>query len=109
MTAIYAALPAMSDAIDAVYDIFGVDATYTACGGAGVAIKTVQVDSPTIWGEEIEVSNESIGVEMRRSEVAEKPRRGDTIKIGSTTYRFEQVLRSGTDLEWRALAVANGC
>ena len=98
---------AFSSAIDTLYAMFGVSASYETQREAASTVTIVITEDLSQWGADITVANDYHGITVRRSDVTDKPRRGDTFTVDSTVYCVEQVLRQPNEFEWRTLAVVN--
>ena len=83
----------------AIYRALGREAMY----GETPCLAIVSHDL-TQWGGEIQLQADSALVSVRRSEIAERPRRGDSVAMATgQEYRIERLLLAD-DHEWRCLA-----
>ena len=88
--------------IDAIYRTPGmsVEATYD-----GNPVRVVVSHDLSTWGEEISVRNGMVIVAVRKSQVAERPRRGDVFALAAgPQYTVEQTQNSD-ELEHRCLCL----
>jgi len=97
-------MSSMQAAVDAGYDEWGVSATHTDGNTAATTDCTVVLDfNLTQFGDAIQVNSASALVNVRRSEITSRPRRGDTFTTGDgTTYDVDQVLLR-TEFEFQVL------
>jgi hypothetical protein len=76
----------MQSPIDAVFDAFGVDASFTPDGGTLVPVRAIAKRPDTIVGfRETRIHAETTTFEVRASEVA-SPRPGDQLTVGDQTF-----------------------
>ena len=75
----------MQSPIDAVFDAFGLDASFTADGGTPVPVRLIAKRPDAIVGfGETRIRAETTTFEVRASEVA-RPRPGDQLTVGGET------------------------
>jgi hypothetical protein len=99
MTSVFAS------AADAIYRTLGVPAVYESTEDGESTVRVIVSHDLTQWGDVISVQNNMAMVSVRRSEIADRPRRGDTFTLEvSRVYLVERVMRSD-DLEHRCLVV----
>ena len=76
----------MQSPIDAVFDAFGLDASFTPDGGMPAPVRVIAKRPDTIVGfGETRIHTETAIFELRASEVA-NPRPGDQLTVGSDTF-----------------------
>lgn len=68
--------PAITAALAAAYNVFGVSATYS-----GATVSVVMTTNLQQWGDQISVANGRVALRVRKSEVAERPARGATFTV----------------------------
>ncbi len=79
-------MTAFPGAVDATFAAFGIDATYTAAGGAPVGARVMAKRPDTIIGfGETRIHAETATFEVRASEVA-SPRPGDQLTVRGETF-----------------------
>jgi len=88
--------------IDAIYQTAGVAATYTDRAGAQSSVTVIVEHSLGQYGEQAEVLRANAAISVRVSEVASRPRKGDTFVAGGTAYTVADV-QSSNELEHVAL------
>jgi len=90
--------------VDAIYAKAGVSATYTDRAGATSSVVVIIEHSLGQYGDQAEVVGASAVITVRTSDMASRPRKGDTFAVGATTYTVADV-QGSDDLEHTALVV----
>ena len=95
----------MQAAIDPGYAVFGQDAIYTDRDLNDKPCRIVLSFDLAKWGDAITVTSYQAMVNVRRSEIAGRPRRGETFTTAmGQVFAVEQVL-TATEYEYMVLAV----
>lgn len=93
------------EAIDAGYEEFGEVATFTPLNGDPSECTVVIDHNLQKWGDAVTIGNANAVVNVRRSEVSERPRRGATFELeDGAIYAVEQALAQ-TRFEYQLLAL----
>jgi hypothetical protein len=88
--------------MDEVYSALGVEAIYTDRNGATQCITAIIEHDLQQFGNVADISGKTAVVSVRVSEMADKPRRGDTYTVGDTVYTVDSIPYAD-ELEHRAL------
>ena len=98
-------IDAFQNAVDAIYRTLGSAAVYESLDDGEINVSVIVSHDLTQWGDEITVHSGNAVVSVRKSQVSDRPRRGDTFTMeDSRVYQVERVLQSD-DLEHRSLVV----
>jgi hypothetical protein len=89
-------------AVDEVYATLGVEATYTDRDGATQCLTAIIEHDLQQFGNVADIAGKTAVVSVRVSELAERPRRGETYTVGTTVYTVDSIPYAD-DLEHRAL------
>ena len=92
-----------SEVVDAGYDVFGDEAVYKVEGSDPTECVVIIDHNLQQWGDAVSVSTANAAINVRRSEVQSRPRRGSTFMLGDTTYTVDQPLNQ-TRYEYTLLA-----
>jgi len=85
-----------------VYAEMGVACTYAPVSGPSKSVTATVVHDLTTYGDIAAVQGASALVSVRRSEISETPRRGETYTIGGTEYVVSSIL-TADELEHTAV------
>lgn len=89
-------------AIDEVYSALGDAAIYTDRNGATQSVLAIVEFDLQQFGNVADIGGKTAVVSVRVSEMADKPRRGDTYTVGDTVYTVDSIPYAD-ELEHRAL------
>lgn len=90
--------------INAHFDSFGQSATHTATDDTTTAVTAIISHDLDPYGPDVaSVSVGSVAISVRRSDVATPPRKGETYKVGNTTYYVDSII-AADEIEYTALA-----
>ena len=79
-------MTAFQGAVDATFEAFGIDATWTPASGDPVGVRVIARRPDTIVGfGETRIHAETATFEVRASEIA-NPRPGDTLTVAGETF-----------------------
>lgn len=88
--------------IDALYDAMGVETTYTDRDGATQSVSAIVEHDLQTFGNVADIAGKTAVISVRVSDMAEKPRRGETYTVGATVYTVDSIPYAD-ELEHRAL------
>lgn len=96
----------IKQAVDAGYGAFGESASYQpVSGGAAVSCTIVTNEQLQEFGSETIIAGSSLLINVRRSEISTRPRRGDTFTLtDGTVYNVERSINQ-TRHEYQLLAI----
>jgi len=80
--------------INAIYAKMGVAATYTDADSVASDVTVVVEYDLSVYGDALEVAQNTAALSVRKSEVAYVPRRGEVFVVGSDTFVVSDALRS---------------
>ena len=89
-------------AVDEVYDVLGVCATYTDRDGATQSVRVIVEHDLRQFGNVADIAGKTAVISVRVSQMVEKPRRGETYTIDGTVYTVDSI-PFADELEHRAL------
>ena len=93
--------------VEHVYGALGRSAEYEGEDGVEMC-KVIMSYDLTQWGDVITVQNDMAQISVRRSEIPDRPRRGDTFRLATgQEFLVERVMRSD-EYEHRCLVVEHG-
>lgn len=86
-------------AVDAVHSQLGTSATFTPSGGSAVDVKVIDRQPDPVLGGFNSTQHRQPGrvLEIRRAALAADPADGDTVLIGTTTYRVRSAKPADPD------------
>ena len=91
--------------VAAVYQSLGRDAEYE--GEDEAMCRVIVTHDLTQWGDTIQVQNNMAMISVQKSQIEEKPRRGDIFRLATgQEFNVERVMRSD-EYEHRILVVSN--
>ena len=96
--------------VASVFRSLGREAQYLATGEEAEAsdCRVIVSHDLTQWGDVIQVQNNMAMISVQRSEIEERPRRGDLFRLATgQEYNVERVMRSD-EYEHRILVVSDG-
>jgi len=93
---------AFQAAVDDVYAEMGVECTYSPASGPDQSVTATIEHNLATYGDLPSVQGASALVSVRRSEMSETPRRGETYTIGGTEYVVSSIL-TADELEHTAV------
>ena len=84
------------------YSTFGEAATYD-----GGSVTVVLDHNMSQWGDQVSVAVGRVALSVRKSEVPERPARGEAFTVDAKVYRVESTIRE-TSHEWALLVKEDG-
>ncbi len=86
-------------AVDAVHSTLGTSATFTPSGGSAVDVKVIDRQPDPVLGALNSTQHRQSGrlLEIRRAAVAADPAEGDTVLIGTVSYRVRSAKPADPD------------
>ena len=96
-----------AEAIASIFAALGRDAEYEG-QDEDADCRVIVSHDLTQWGDVIQVQNNMAMISVQRSEIEERPRRGDLFRLATgQEYNVERVMRSD-EYEHRILVVSDG-
>ena len=96
-----------ASAIASIFAALGRDAEYEG-QEEDAECRVIVSHDLTQWGDVVQVQNNMAMISVQKSEIAERPRRGDLFRLATgQEYNVERVMRSD-EYEHRILVVSDG-
>jgi hypothetical protein len=88
--------------INLIYEVGGIPVVYTDRNGVTKTVTAIVNYEIATFGTVADVSGKTASISVRVSDMANKPRRGETYTVGATVYVVDSILRAD-ELEHEAL------